>query len=160
MAAFNVVRFRVKPGREQDFVAAHRAMAPEIPKGARRFILIKTGDRSFCAVGEWDSFDSIVEARPFMIGRLGGMREMLEDLGAELGLTDPVSGEAVVEMSPAAPKRRSTRGKAAGKKRATSAKRAGATGRRKTAAKTGGRRVARKPAKRPARKAASKRTRR
>ena len=24
MTAFNVVRFRVKPGREQDFVEAHR----------------------------------------------------------------------------------------------------------------------------------------
>jgi len=160
MAAFNVVRFRVKPGRDQDFIQAHRNMGPGIPKGARRFLLIRTGDNTFCAVGEWDSFNNIVEARPMMIGMLGGMREMLEDLGGNLGVTDPVSDEAVVDMSAksrrAAPRTR----KAAGKKRATPVKRASATGRRKGAAKTGGRRVAKKPAKRPARKAPAKRTRR
>jgi hypothetical protein len=160
MAAFNVVRFRVKPGRDQDFIEAHRAMSREIPKGARRFVLIKTGDRTFCALGEWDSFDHIVAARPTMIGYLGGMREMLEDLGGELGVTDPVSGESVVEMSAASRKAAPRRRKAAGKKRATSVKRASATGRRKSAAKTGGKRAARKPAKRPARKAAAKRARR
>ena len=30
MAAINVVRFRVKPGREQEFVDAHRDMRSEI----------------------------------------------------------------------------------------------------------------------------------
>jgi hypothetical protein len=42
--------------------------------------------------------DSIVAARPEMIEVLDGFRQMLEDLGGGLGVTDPVSGEAVVEI--------------------------------------------------------------
>jgi hypothetical protein len=160
MAAFNVVRFRVKPGRGQDFIEAFKGASAEMLPGARKLVIIKTGDHSYCTIGEWDSFANIVEARPMMIGLLGGMREMLEDLGGNLGVTDPVSGESVVEMSASSKKAAPRRRKAAGKKRAPSAKRASATGRRKTAAKTGGRRAARKPAKRPARKASAKRTRR
>ena len=35
MSAFNVVRFRVKPGREADVVDYHRALRPAMP-GSRR----------------------------------------------------------------------------------------------------------------------------
>jgi hypothetical protein len=98
MTAYNVVRFKVKPGREQDFVAKNRAMADVALMGFRKGALIKTGDRTYCLVGEWDKFASIVAARPQMIGILDGMRDMLEDLGGGLGVTDPVSGETVVEI--------------------------------------------------------------
>ncbi|HSV81500.1 MAG TPA: hypothetical protein VLK85_20070, partial [Ramlibacter sp.] len=60
----------------------------------------KTGDQSFCMVGEWDSFDSIVAARPQMIGLLDGFRDELEDLGNGLGVTDPVSGTVVLDLKP------------------------------------------------------------
>ena len=97
MTAFNVVRFRVKPGREADFLAAHRKAHPDFT-GFKRFVLIKTGDRTYCAIGEWDSQQSIVAARPRMIAMLDTFRDTLEDLGGGLGVTDPVSGEVVVEM--------------------------------------------------------------
>jgi hypothetical protein len=97
MTAFNVVRFRVKPGRDSEFVAAHRKAHPDFT-GFKRFVLIKTGDRTYCAIGEWDDYQSIVAARPGMIAMLDGVRDMLEDLGAGLGVTDPVSGEVVAEM--------------------------------------------------------------
>jgi hypothetical protein len=97
MTAFNVVRFRVKPGRESEFIAAHRKAHPDFA-GFKRFVLIKTGDRTFCAIGEWESHQSIVAARPAMIAMLDTFRDTLEDLGAGLGVTDPVSGEVVVEM--------------------------------------------------------------
>lgn len=97
MNAFNIVRFRVKPGREEAFVEFHRRTEPDF-KGFVRGALVKTGERSFCMVGEWDSFDSIVAARPQMIGLLDAMRDDLEDLGNGLGVTDPVSGTAVVEL--------------------------------------------------------------
>src|SRR5262245_58780515 len=84
MSAFNVVRFRVKPGREQDFVSAHEQIQPDLP-GMRKFSLVKTGDRNFCIIGEWESMESIVNARPMMIGALDSMRDMLEDLGGGLG---------------------------------------------------------------------------
>jgi len=99
MTAFNVVRFRVKPGEEERFIDAHRAMKPQL-KGFVAGALVRTGDRAFCMVGEWKNFQSIVDARPQMISLLDGMRGMLEDLGGGLGLTDPVSGEAVVKLGP------------------------------------------------------------
>ena len=98
MTAFNVVRFRVKPGRESEFVEAHRK-APRLDvKGFRRFSLIKTGDRTYCVIGEWDSFESLAAARPRMIAMLDTLRNTLEDLGGGLGVTDPVSGETIFEM--------------------------------------------------------------
>jgi hypothetical protein len=97
MTAFNVVRFRVKPGREQEFIDLQLAADFEA-KGFRRLSLVQTGERTFCFVGEWDSFEHIVAARPAMIGVLDLMRPLLEDLGNDLGVTDPVSGEAVVEV--------------------------------------------------------------
>jgi len=121
MAAFNIVRFRVKPGCEQAFVDAHRNMKPDL-KGFRSGALVKTGDQTFCMVGEWGSFQNIVDARPLMVGLLGGMRELLEDLGGGLGVTDPVSGEVVAVLKPPAPKKRAPKKKAAAKKRAKKAK--------------------------------------
>ena len=100
MTAYNIVRFRVKPGREKDFEAQHRTFAGQKPPtgGLRKGALVKTGDRTYCFVAEWDSFDAIVAARSWMIANLDAMRGMLEDLGNGLGVTDPVSGEAVVEI--------------------------------------------------------------
>lgn len=99
MTAFNVVRYRVKPGREEDFVGAYRD-ANFSANGLRRACLLKTGDRSYCTIVEWDTFDNIVAARPQMIALLDTFREHLEDLGAGLGVTDPVSGEVVLEGKP------------------------------------------------------------
>jgi hypothetical protein len=96
MSAFNVVRFRVKPGREAEFIDAQRSSHPDFA-GFKRFVMIKTGDRTYCAIGEWDSYQSIVAARPKMIAMLDSFRDTLEDLGGGLGISDPVSGEAVLE---------------------------------------------------------------
>jgi quinol monooxygenase YgiN len=97
MSAFNVVRFRVKPGQEQAFLDGHRKVARVWP-GMRRANLIKTGERTFCMVGEWDDMDSIAKARPNMIATLDSFRATLEDLGGGLGVTDPVSGTVVLEL--------------------------------------------------------------
>src|SRR3954447_3450183 len=103
MTAYNVVRFRAKPGSEQQFVDLHKSMKPGF-KGFRGGALIKTGDRTFCFVAEWTSFKKIAEARPQMIGLLDQMRGLLEDLGSGLGVTDPVSGEVVVSLKAPKPK--------------------------------------------------------
>lgn len=127
MTAFNVVRFKVKPGNEQRFVEAHRVAKPQF-KGFLGGSLVKTGDQTFCLVGEWRNFQSIVVARPQMIALLDGMRDMLEDLGGGLGVTDPVSGDAVLRFAkPRAAKKRKAeaRGKtkrAAGKRKAAKGK--------------------------------------
>ena len=98
MTAFNVVRFRVRPGMEDAFVESHRLLQPAF-EGFLGGNLIRTGDRTFCLIGEWRGFPSIVAARPQMIALLDTMRDMLEDLGGELGVTDPVSGDAVVRLA-------------------------------------------------------------
>ena len=97
MTAFNVVRFCVKPGHEEEFVAAHRRMRPDF-KGLQSAHLVKTGDRRYCFIGRWDDQASLVAARPAMISLLDGFRAQLEDLGNGLGVTDPVSGEAVATL--------------------------------------------------------------
>jgi len=91
------VRFRVKPGREDKFIDEHRKAKADFP-GMRRAALVKTGDRTYCIVAEWDDLSSIVSARDRMIGMLDRFRDTLEDLGGGLGVSDPVSGEVVVQM--------------------------------------------------------------
>ena len=95
MTAFNVVRMRVKPGRADDYLAGFRAL--ELFPGMRSARVVRTGERDFCVIGEWDDMDAIVAARPAMTAVLDGLRDALDDLGGGLGVTDPVSGELVVE---------------------------------------------------------------
>jgi hypothetical protein len=97
MTAYNVVRFRVKPGMDQAFIDSQRAQMVPLA-GFLGGGLVKTGERTFCFVGHWRSFDDIVAARPQMIAILDKDRPLLEDLGNGLGVTDPVSGEVVVEL--------------------------------------------------------------
>ena len=52
----------------------------------------KTGERSYCFVGLWESEEKLVEARPQMIQHLNEVRDFLQELSPELGVTDPVSG--------------------------------------------------------------------
>jgi hypothetical protein len=97
MTAYNVVRFKVKSGREQEFLDAHRRLRRGFP-GLRRGGLIRSGTRAYCFVGEWEDMDSIAAARSAMIANLDSFRDTLEDLGGGLGVTDPVSGEVVVDL--------------------------------------------------------------
>lgn len=101
MTAFNVVRFRVKQGREQEFLDAHRDFKRDF-KGFRKGAILKTGDRRYCFLGEWDDMASIAAAREQMIGLLDSFRGTLEELGNGLGVTDPVSGDVVMDVKPAA----------------------------------------------------------
>ena len=98
MTAFNVVRFRVKPGHEQRFIDEHRKARPKF-KGFIGGSLVRTGDQTFCFIGEWRNFKSLAAARPQMIEILDELRGMLEDLGGGLGVTDPASGEVVARLA-------------------------------------------------------------
>jgi quinol monooxygenase YgiN len=97
MTAFNVVRFRVKPGRDQEFLDAHKKVAADWA-GLRHVNMIKTGDRSYCIIAEWDDMDALAKARPNMIATLDTFRPTLEDLGGGLGVTDPVAGTVVLNL--------------------------------------------------------------
>jgi hypothetical protein len=97
MTAFNAVRFRVKPGCEQEFLDAHKRVKGDTI-GATRVNLIKTGDRSYCVIAEWPDMETLARSRPAMITILDGIRHTLEDLGGGLGVTDPVSGPVVLQL--------------------------------------------------------------
>ena len=97
MTAFNVVRFRVKPGRDQELLDAHKRVEAQWP-GLRHVNMIKTGDRSYCIIAEWDDMDALARARPNMIATLDTFRHTLEDLGGGLGISDPVSGPVVLNL--------------------------------------------------------------
>ncbi len=97
MTAFNAVRFKVKPGREQEFLDAHRNVHAEWP-GLRHVNMIKTGERSYCIIAEWNDAEALASARPAMIKTLNSFRDTLEDLGGGLGVTDPVGGPVVLAL--------------------------------------------------------------
>jgi heme-degrading monooxygenase HmoA len=98
MSAFNVVRMRVKPGQEEAYLKHHREAAFDAP-GMKTVRVVKTGERDFCIIGEWTSMDALAAARPTMIAMLDGVRDKLKDMGGGLGVTDPISGDVVLERN-------------------------------------------------------------
>jgi hypothetical protein len=97
MTAFNIVRFRVKPGREQEFLDAHNKAQLGWP-GFKHANMVKTGDHTYCVIGEWTDMDPLSKARSNMIALLDSFRDTLEDVGGGLGVTDPISGPVVLEL--------------------------------------------------------------
>ena len=97
MTAFNVVRFRVKPGRQNEFVDAHRQIAADWP-GLVHANLVRTGDRTYCLVAQWTDEEALAAARPKMLEALNSFRDTLEVLSPKVGVTDAVSGPVVLEM--------------------------------------------------------------
>lgn len=94
MTAFNTVRFKVKPGREQEFLDAHSSVERNWP-GLRAANIIEIGDGRYAIIAEWDDMESLAAARAEMVATLDTFRDTLEDLGGGLGVTDPVSGPVV-----------------------------------------------------------------
>jgi len=97
MTAFNAVRFRIKPGREDEFIEAHRHVEGNWP-GLKHANIIKTGDRTYCIIAEWTDMDALAAARPNMVATLDSFRDTLEEIGPGLGVTDPVSGPVVLSL--------------------------------------------------------------
>lgn len=98
MAAANVVRMRLRPGAEARFLEIHREMAGQGMPGLTGGFVVRTGERDVCFVGERESAEALAAARPAMIAQLDRFRDLLEDLGGGLGVTDPVSGEIAVRL--------------------------------------------------------------
>jgi quinol monooxygenase YgiN len=97
MAAFNAVRFRVKAGRDQEFLDAHEKVEANWP-GLKHANIIKTGEHTYCIIAEWTDMDALANARPHMVQTLNSFRHLLDDLGGGLGVTDPVSGPVVLAL--------------------------------------------------------------
>ncbi len=92
-AYLNNVRVLCKEGCEEQFIAETEQWVN--PEGMLHAYWAKTGERSYCFVGLWESEESLVAARPQMIEHLNKVRDFFEELSPELGVTDPVSGSVV-----------------------------------------------------------------
>lgn len=91
MRAMSVVRFRPKPGQEDEFVRIYTNCVREF-EGLRRASFVKATNGEYFGVGEWDSFDNIVAARPAMVRNLDLFRHTLSSFSEELGVTNAISG--------------------------------------------------------------------
>jgi len=97
MSAFNVVRFRVKPGQDKAFLDAHRSGKANWP-GLLEGHIIKTGEHSYSLIGRWPSQAAMAAAMPAMIATLDTFRATLEDQGPGKGVTDAISGTVVLDV--------------------------------------------------------------
>ena len=98
MTAYNCVRFRVRPGQEERFEHLFRSALRDF-EGLRKMALSKAADGSHFSIAEWESLEAIAAARPMMKANLDTFRDTLLELGQDLGVTDPISGEAIFEMA-------------------------------------------------------------
>ena len=96
-AYLNNVRVRCKEGCEEKFIAVTEQWIN--PEGMLDAYWAKTGERSYCFVGLWESEEKLVAARPLMIEHLNKVRDFFEEISPELGVTDPVSGSVVTHKS-------------------------------------------------------------
>lgn len=97
MTVYSVVRFRAKLGHDEDFRALFLGIERQFD-GLRKAVLIQTGDRAYCSIGEWESVDHLSASRPRMIANLDMFRHTLEEI-VEGNVTDAVSGEALYEQT-------------------------------------------------------------
>ena len=54
---------RVKPGREDEFLDAHKKIERNWA-GLQHVNVLKTGDRSYCIIAEWTDMNALAAARP------------------------------------------------------------------------------------------------
>jgi hypothetical protein len=96
MAKFmNLVRCKVKPSHREEYLKK----CSENPKfeGMISSKYVEINLNEFMMVGEWNSSDDIATSRPKMLEFLNSIRHTLEELSPELGVTDPNSGNIVIE---------------------------------------------------------------
>jgi|TARA_B110000444_G_C18329883_1_gene362385 hypothetical protein len=91
----NVVRFKVKPDQLENYLKANDELA--LFSGQIEGRLVKTGDYSFCSTGLWESKEAMDSEMDNMISYLDTIRDFLEEISPELGVTDPVSGSLILE---------------------------------------------------------------
>ena len=91
MRAMSVVRFKPHPGQEEEFERIYKSLVREFA-GLRKISLVKATNGGYFGVGEWETFDHLVAARPAMVENLDKFRHLLASFSEELGVTDAISG--------------------------------------------------------------------
>lgn len=96
MTAFNVVRFRVMPGKERTFLEAHGPGRIGWP-GLRHGTIIKIGEGDYSLIGEWPNEATLRAATPHMLATLDTFRGVLQPTPS--GVTEAFSGQAVLAIA-------------------------------------------------------------
>ena len=95
MKHMNVVRFKVKPDQINEYLKANADLS--LFQGQIEGKLVQTGDYTFCSTGLWESKEAMESEMANMISFLDTIRNMIEEISPELGVTDPVSGPVISE---------------------------------------------------------------
>jgi len=94
--AMNIVRFKPKPGQKDAVIKAHAEIDISTWPGCISMRMIDAGD-VLCGFGEWESMEHMQKAMPQMIALLDSFRDHLDEISSELGVTDPIRGDVVVD---------------------------------------------------------------
>ena len=57
--------------------------------------MIHTGDRTFTWIGMFKSETAIAKVRPHLVEQLDKIRDLLEEISSEIGVSDPSSGSVI-----------------------------------------------------------------
>ena len=95
MAAFNIVKYKVKPGMEEKFLQVHRD-AKWPMEGLRRGSLVQTGAGAYCFLGEWESAQLAAAGEAPMVEILNQFIDTLEELPSGQK-TDAVFGDSIID---------------------------------------------------------------
>jgi hypothetical protein len=96
MTAYNVVRFRVMPGKDRAFLEAHGPGKVSWP-GLRLGSIVKIGEGDYCLIGEWPDQATLQAAMPQMRATLDTFRGVLQT--TQSGVTEAFSGEAILTIA-------------------------------------------------------------
>ena len=92
----NIVRVKIKQEEYENVIAI--IGKPLGADGLLQEFVVQTGKNIISYIGIWESEQHIIDARPLMISRLDQLRDKLEILSENLGVTDPASGPIIFEF--------------------------------------------------------------
>jgi hypothetical protein len=92
----STVKFLVKKDSVDEFIKRHNAAEgiDQAGIGLNQY-LIRTAERTFTWIGMFKSESAIAEVRPHLIKQLDKIRDLLEEISPELGVSDASSGSVV-----------------------------------------------------------------
>ena len=91
----NVVRFKLK----SDCVDKYFEVIDKTNfEGMTQRYIAKTGNYNYCFFGIWESAEAIPSRRSAMIAHLNVIRDFMEEISPELGVTDTVSRNIVSKV--------------------------------------------------------------
>ena len=94
--AMNIVRYKPKANKKSSVIEAHKKWEKQSLDGAISLKVVDCGDVC-CGLIEWENEEKMQSAMPQLVEFLDTIRDDLDEVSPELGVTDPVSGKLVVD---------------------------------------------------------------